>query len=218
VPNGKVTVTFIVVATFAAIFAVMTASEPRMRNVSHAFFLGYVVSVIFYFIVVWLPAQQRRARIKRNLQKHYNDFKLSCISIFLIHSKSQDYEPQEMLFDQEEFRRYFKLNVTPDQTRWEAVTNVLTNGKSYPLNDILIELEILRDELGYVLTNIDVHDEEAFTFLKRLSHEIFRIKHLEPGYDDIISLCGFIWEMFTGWSFIEGYRNEDIIQAMINRI
>ena len=216
-PNGKVTATLIVLATSAAIFAVMTASEPRMRNVSHEFFLGFVVSVIFYFIVVWFPAQQRRARIHRNFQKHYDSFKLSCISIFLIYSKSQSYKPEAMLLDREEFRRYFSIYERGDQNRWHMVANALSKN-TYPLRDILNELEILREEILYVLNNIDVHDEEVFKFLKRFSHAIFKIKHVDPEYDDIKSLCGFLWEIFTGWSFIEGYRKEDIVQSNIEKI
>ncbi|MGP0592693.1 hypothetical protein ACTRXD_09175 [Nitrospira sp. T9] len=188
-----------------------------MRNVFHALSIGFVVSAIFYFIVVWLPAWQRKVRILGNLQLHYNAFKLSCISTFLVYSDSQDYEPQEMLLDQEEFRRYFSIYTSTDQTRWHNVANALDRG-AYPLRDILNELEILREELLYVLNNIDVHDEKVFGFLKRLSHAIFRIKHLEPGYDDVKSLCHFLWEIFTGYSFSEGYRKEDIVQSMIEKV
>jgi hypothetical protein len=122
-----------------------------------------------------------------------------------------------MLLDQGEFRRYFGIHVTDDQTRWHAVLNSL-NQNAYLLRDILHELEVLREELLYVLSSIDVHDEEVFGFLKRLSHAIFRLRDVEPEYDDIKYIGGFLYEIFAGWSFIEGYRKEDIVLSMIERI
>jgi hypothetical protein len=122
-----------------------------------------------------------------------------------------------MLLDQAEFRRYFGIHVTDNQTRWHGVLNSL-NQNAYLLRDILHELEILREELLYVLSSIDVHDEEVFDFLKRLSHAILRLKDVEPEYDDIKYIGGFLYEIFAGWSFIEGYRKEDIVLSMIERI
>lgn len=115
-PKGKVTTTLIVMATIAvfALLVVMTTPEPLTTNLVNKLSVGILVSIIFYSIVVLLPARQRKARIHRNLQEHYNAFKLSCISIFLIYSNSQNYKPKEMLLDLDEFRRYFKNNLTKE--------------------------------------------------------------------------------------------------------
>lgn len=32
------------------------------------------------------------------------------------------------------------------------------------------------------------------------------------------SLLRFLWELFTGWSFADGYRKEDIVKLMIKEI
>jgi len=101
------------IAVFA-LLVVMTTPEPLTTNLVNKLSVGILVSIIFYSIVVLLPARQRKARIHRNLQEHYNAFKLSCISIFLIYSNSQNYKPKEMLLDLDEFRRYFKNNLTKE--------------------------------------------------------------------------------------------------------
>jgi len=194
-----------------------TAEEPRTLHVLHSLSMGVVVSAGFYLLVVWVPAHYRRRRIHRNVQQHYVAFKSSCITTFLIASHSQEYRPREMLLDQDEFRRYFKIEVSSGQTRWDAVMNSM-NGNKYLLREIQQELAILRDEILYVLNSIDVHDDRVFTFLNRLSHAIYPLKDIEPEYDDIKHIAGFLWEMFSGWSFVEGYRKTDIVQAMIDRI
>ena len=204
-------------ATIAVVVGFVTAPEPRASNVFYSLSLGVAVSAIFYVAVVWVPAHERRTRIHRNLQRHYTAFRSACIMTFLMASRSQEYRPQEMLLDQEEFRRYFHIEVSPGQTRWHAVMNAL-NGNQYLLRDIQHELETLREEILFALSNIDVHDEEVFAFLKRLSHAIHRLKDIQPEYDDIKQIGGFLWEMFAGWSVIEGYRKSDIVQSMINRI
>ena len=216
-PETRVTVALIAFAVVAAIVGFMTASEPRSSTVLHVLSMGIVVSAIFYFVVVWVPARQRKARIHRNLKKYYDAFRLSCISTFLIASDSKEYRPVEWLLDQEEFRRHFSFYVADHQTRWDAVLNAL-NQKAFLLRDILHDLEILREEFLHVLSSIDVHDEEVFEFLKRLAHAIFRLRDVKPEYDDIKFIGGFLWEIFAGWSLIEGYKNEDIVLSMIERI
>ena len=219
-PKRRVAIGLALIATLSAlsgVVGVFTAPEPRTSTIPHNVSMGIVASAIFYVIVVLVPERQRKARIHRNLQRHYDAFRASCIAIFLIASRSQEYRPKEMLFNQEEFRRYFKVDIGNDQTRWDAVLNAL-NGNRYLLRDIQYELEILREELLYVLSAIDVDDEEVFAFVKRLAHAIYRLKDTEPEYDDIKHMGGFLWEVFTGWSVVEGYRPKDIVQSMIDRI
>ena len=216
-PERRVAISLALITVLAVLTGVVTAPQPRSSTVLHNVSMGIVVSALFYLIVVWIPERLRKARIHRNLQRHYDAFRASCIATFLIASGSQEYHPREMLFDQEEFRRYFKVDVGNNQTRWHAVLNAL-NGNRYLLRDLQYELEILREELLYILSAIDVHDEEVFAFLKRLAHAIYRLKDVEPEYEDIKHIGGFLWEIFAGWGVVEGYRAKDIVQSMIARI
>jgi len=56
-----------------------------------------------------------------------------------------------------------------------------------------------------------VLDRANYNMLVRLSTVVERIERNGAGYDESKLLCGFIWEMFTGWSSIEGYRDRDVI-------
>ena len=216
-PERRVLIALALITIAASIAGIETTLAPRARSVLNMLSMGIVVSTIFYFIVVWVPGQQRKARIHRSLQEHYSAFRSSCVHTFLIASNSQDYHPKEMLLDPSEFRRYFKVEVGNGQNRWHVVLNAL-NGNRYLLRDIQYELEILREELLYVLNFIDIHDEEVFAFLKRLAQIIYRMRDIETGYDDIKQIGGLLWEIFAGWNVINGYRDKDIIQSMIDRV
>jgi hypothetical protein len=47
---------------------------------------------------------------------------------------------------------------------------------------------------------------------------LLRLERCEPGYDESKPLCAFIWEIFAGWHWVEGYRGYDIIEKMIDDI
>jgi hypothetical protein len=61
-------------------------------------------------------------------------------------------------------------------------------------------------------------DRDTFSFFKRLSQAVYKLKDSKPEYDDVKHLSGFLWEVFAGWSFIEGYRESDIVETMIEKI
>jgi hypothetical protein len=46
----------------------------------------------------------------------------------------------------------------------------------------------------------------------------YKLKSSEAGYDESKPLCRFIWEMFTGFSWVEGYREYDPIEKTIEGI
>ncbi|MEQ1674140.1 MAG: hypothetical protein ABL865_03770 [Candidatus Nitrotoga sp.] len=216
-PQRKI-IWFLVAATVVCLMVgVATTPDKNYIPFVNALSVGFVISVAFYFIVVYSPESQKRSRIYRSMERQYQFFKKSCIGTFLILSSSQEYQHREMLLDQEEFRRYFKNNNANNENRWDAVASGIQNNEYY-LNEILYELRVLNDEIKFVRSNIDIHDEEVFKFLNNLSQIIHRMESTKPEYDDIKSFCRFLWEIFTGWSIIDGYRKTDIIADMIGRI
>ena len=57
-----------------------------------------------------------------------------------------------------------------------------------------------------------------FDFLKRLEMLLFRLERIGPGYDEEKVLSRFVWEIFGGFSWVEGYRGYDIVERMIEDI
>lgn len=177
---------------------------------------GINVSLCIYVLVVWLPERGKRARVRRNLQLQYDVFKEECLHIYLSALKDEHGDPPGDLNDRVQFRDFFKgPSSTQGQTRWDAVLNGL---RECHLKRLAIEFEILMTEVQFTLTTIDVDNHEAFAFLKRLYHELHRIKYVSPDYDDVKQLSRFLWSVHTGWSFAEGYPDKDVIVQIIESI
>jgi hypothetical protein len=81
-----------------------------------------------------------------------------------------------------------------------------------------MNMEIFRDEIAFILNNTDIPRDEPFQFLKRLSTVIYSKKGVTLDYNELKSFGRFLWEIFSGWDWISGYRKEDIIQRMIDDI
>lgn len=178
--------------------------------------VGILVGLFIYVLVVWIPERAKRRRIRHNLSQSYSSFKEECILIFFSAlQESCDLDLVDRLKDRMRFREYFKEMVSSDQERWHAVLNGLDAAL---VRRLVVELEIFMTEVHYALTVLDIENQEAFTFLKRLSQILYRFRTWTDQYDDVKRLSGFMWSVHTGWSSADGYTNRDVIAEMIAEI
>jgi hypothetical protein len=178
--------------------------------------IGALVSLAFYILVVRLPDYQRRQRLKRSLEAHYNAFRTDCIEIMLLVADGSYVGGQtDALLEPDKFREYFKQQVQPGKERWDEFLNKLDE---FYLRQLQTRMEIFRDELIFILNNTDIQKDEAFEFLKRLSAAVYSMKFVRLGDDELKPLSGFLWNVFAGWDWIEGYRKGDIVRRMIDEI
>lgn len=175
-----------------------------------------IVSVMFYFLVVALPESVKRRRIRRHLQYAYDSFKEKSITTFLA-ALGQPWDSGliDSLKDREQFRQFFKARFSSDQDRWDAVGNRLGENE---IRTVIVECEILVAEIHFALTVIDVKNQRTYTFLKELAAVLHRTKKLSCGYDDVKVLLRFLWQVHTGWSFVDGYATVDLIPQVIDAI
>jgi hypothetical protein len=186
------------------------------RKVLYDLGVGSFLSVVFYGLVVRLPEHRKRERIKRDFAKRYKFFKEDCIAEMLsVADGGYEYGFHETLVDQENFRAYFQESISPSQDRFHAFLN---NLQAENLEVLLTQLEILRDEISYVLVSTDIGDDKSFDFFKRLSSIIALRRKTTMGYDDTKNFGGFLWEMFAGFSPANGYHEGDMVEQMIEAI
>lgn len=187
--------------------------------------IGALVTLAFYLLVVRLPDYQRRQRLKRSLSAHYEAFRKGCIQAMLgaVHG-NVDTRIAEALIEPDRFRRYFQEPVGPRKNRWHEFFNNLNETS---LRELQMSMEIFRDELIFILNNTDIQKDEAFEFIKRLSASIYSLSSAMARHDEVASLSdfleatplsGFLWDVFAGWDWVEGYRKEDIVKKMIDQI
>ena len=101
------------------------------------------------------------------------------------------------------------------QNRWDGVLNRLDEKL---LQDLLVQFEIISQEIDFFLNNVALHDEEVFAFLKKLKFAVHQLKNTSQDYDVRKKLSCFLWELFAGWSFISGYRKNDIFEEMLSKV
>jgi len=178
--------------------------------------MGIFVSIFFYFIVVWFPDRRKKKLLKNNLSKHYLYFKDNCLQIFC-HAMNEECDTSLMskLMIQSKFKIFFKTKISNSEERWDSVLNGLDNQLLY---ELLSELELLKNEIEFINNNITIDDEDVFVFMKNLSINIYRLRDINLENDDIKVLSRFLWQLFSGWNFIDGYKKDDIVQVMISKI
>lgn len=180
------------------------------------FSVGFLVSMVFYLLIVWFPDRRRKNLIKKNLGEQYQFFKKDTIQILLAACKTRyKKDLTKKLMEQVEFRNYFNEHVNESQVRWDIVMGGLDDRL---LKDLLVEFELLLREVTYVRNNVNIEDPNVFSFFQRLSQTVYRMKNTTLEYEDVKLLLGFLWQLFAGWSFIDGYREDEIVSVMIKGI
>ena len=178
--------------------------------------VGAMITLIFFFLVVWIPDYQRRQRLKKSLEIHYKDFRKDCIQIMLLVADgSYSVDVPETLMEQDKFRDYFHEKVATDRERWHELWN---NFNAAHLRELAMYMGIFRDQISFVLNNTDIPKNEPFEFLKRLSIAISSMKGVTLDYDELKPYARFLWSLFTGWDFSTGYPKEDVVKKMIDAI
>lgn len=178
--------------------------------------VGVISSLAMYVLIVWIPEETKRRRVRNNIQQHYSLFKEQCIyNLLFATEKSVDPDFVDQLADVNEFRSYFKQVGPSGSERWYDVMN---NLQPHHINAIALEMGILAEEIKFTLATIDVHDEEVFGFLKRLNRTLVNLRQTAPHDEEIQYLTNFLWELFAAWSFVTGYQDRDFVADRLSRI
>jgi hypothetical protein len=202
----------VVISSYAWLFEQFNFGNAMIFNCTS----GLLVSIWFYFLVVYLPDLNRKHRIKNHFIAQYNEFRRALI----IHILACCREPYSInltntLTDITKFREYFKVEVLPDQERWHVFLNNLDD---YELHSILLEFEAFKDSISYLLSNIDIQNQDVFAFLHRIRTIYTTQKNVNINDDSLKSLSRLLWEMLAGFSRVDGYRDYDYFIKMFNKI
>lgn len=191
-------------------------SPSTWRKLSYDFGMGGVVSLFFYGLLVALPEAQRRRRMRNVLRAQYRATKRSLLATILgVTDGSYSYELLDELSDQERFRVHFSEAVAEGQDRWHSFANKLT---ADTVNEILLTLEIFREDIRYVLGKADIADDHAHDFLLRFSRTIQSYHGTTTDYDESKVFLRFLWSLLSGFSASTGYSERDPISDMIGKI
>lgn len=182
---------------------------------------GGLVSFLFYFLVVHLPAVRRKSIIKRNLLRMYRNIKEDILWSVVHasikggrHDLSPDSDTIDELMSPEGFKNAFKEGREADEGFY-AFENQMSDDTP-EFRNIVSNLQMLSKQIEFLLHNYSIESQDAFDFFKRLELLLMHLQTTGPGYDEAKPLCRFIWEVYAGWNFIEGDTGFDRIQKMIS--
>lgn len=184
---------------------------------------GGVISFLFYFLVVVIPESRKKSIIKNNLRRLYRDIKRDILWQVVFASikggrcdLTTSVDEVDKLMDIENFKAVFSQGGEADEGFY-AFENQMSD-ETTEFREIVLNLQMLSKQIEFVLHNYVMDDQKAFDFFKRLELLLMKLQSSGAGYDESKPLCRFIWEMFTGFSWIEGYRGYDPIEKMIEGI
>lgn len=108
----------ITMLALAAVVGALFSGEEPISGILHqpnallfSLCVGYLVSVIFWLMVVVLPESQRRRTLRENLAKHYQQFRYGVVSILLNASVgSHTLDEVKSLTDYKAFKDFFGAN------------------------------------------------------------------------------------------------------------
>ncbi len=175
-----------------------------------------LISIWFYFLVVWLPEKKNKKRVKSNFISQYTEFKRYLI-MHIVDACREPYKDELIrnLMEPRAFKDYFKEKVTSDQKRWDVFVNNLDKDL---LVGILYEFEAFKEATSYLLGNVQVDDDEVFSFLHRINTISITLKSVSVEDDSVKKLSRMLWEILAGFSWVDGYRDYDHFDSMFNKI
>jgi len=176
-----------------------------------------LISIWFYFLVVYIPDVQRKKRVKKHFVMQYSEFRKQVITHILgACRESYDSALPNTLMEPKEFKRYFNEMVRYDQTRWDVF---MDNSDATVIGYILAEFIAFKEAIVYLLSKVDVEDEELHAFLHRFNTITTTLVNTNADdYDSKKVFSSYLRDMFAGFSWIEGSRDDDRIGKMFEKI
>ncbi|HHF3200425.1 hypothetical protein [Vibrio alginolyticus] len=217
--------------SFLCLFLVLKSSEERLLLESAGFLFqqfkvgneiifnlscGMLISIWFYFLVVWLPEKKNKKRIKTHFRFRYLEFKYNLI-MHIVGACREPYDSDLLnkLIEPNAFRDHFKVKVTANQDRWHVFVNNFDNKL---LADILNEFEVLKYATTYLIGNVEVDDDEVFAFLHRINTISVTLKGVSLEDDSLKRLTRLLWQMLAGFSWADGYQDDNYFDNMFRKI
>lgn len=221
-------------ACVALFFAFSASNEPvigflRGSSVEHKlhalhyenaivfnFAIAYLVSLMFWVLIVYIPDRQVRRILKNNLSLRYQAFKEDTIDILVLGCKdTEGMQLSRVLSHHITFREFFNAS---NKYRWYEVMNYL-EANPQKLDDVRNQLQFLVDEIAYVLSKVNFDEPHVHAFFRWLCVQVNRLKQDSNYSHEQVKYYGrFLWKIFTGWDRVDGYSAEDVIKKMIFKI
>lgn len=188
---------------------------------SRSLFTNIFASFILYYLVVFLPSRRRHRVLQAGCEKMYAGLKREILFEILScawkgGNKDVDLAEVDELMNPVKFRDFFDGGREADEGFYAFSNHIQRNEGDFKL--IVSKFKSVARQIDFILNNMEIEDEQKFQRLKRIEHALLSLDELHANYDDVKTLDRMIWEIFGGFSSIDGYRNFDPIQKAISEL
>jgi len=193
-------------------------------NLSNSILVNILAAYLFYLWAVYIPEYRRKQIIVSKFKQSYLDFKRRIIEVFLqaANLQSSILNEQERLTNVKEFKEFFQKSDSRGGDAKNKYIYTVMNGleeNNYYISDIVNELGILKQEINFVLSLVQLGDKDTYNHLKNFSVFIQDVEARDRNEGDYVKfLTDKLWQVMAGWSLGNGYSDNDITIEIINDI
>ena len=172
---------------------------------------GYVISVIFWFFMVYCPDVNQRKLLKDSFKQSYICFREDLVQILIWSVKDWSANVQEIASDHQKMRAFF------DREKRYAIKNELQQNPMR-MSEIFCALKIFDQDANFLLNNAFL-DEKSLHVLKTFHQRIYHLQNsgYEPS-EQANPLFKLVWEILAIESFCNGASDDDPFQRVIGQI
>lgn len=220
---------FFLIMTFACLILPFTNTIFLSSKYLAAFNAGLSVGTgglisFFFYYTVSERLERRRHRVLRSIVHDTYRAAKRNIAVALIHASQKGGRTDlvansttiETALTTSGFKSLFQGGREGDEGYY-AFENQM-DSKTPEYDEIVFNLKVIARATDRLIDNGAVSDEATYGLFVRLGTLVDRIERSGPGYDESKPLCGFIWEVFSGWNFIDGDLGYDPIERTIEKL
>ncbi|MFN4287511.1 MAG: hypothetical protein ACK4E3_03325 [Brevundimonas sp.] len=179
-----------------------------------------IVAFIFYYVVSERIEARRRDLVKAGALRSYRNAKHDIAFAVIVASIKggrtdliADISTIERALTVDGFKALFAGGREADEGFYAFQNQMSDHTPEY--DEIVLNLQIIGRAVDRLIDANLLDNPEAYNLLLRLDAMLRRIERNGAGYDESRLLCRFIWQIFTGWSFIDGNLGYDPIERAI---
>lgn len=184
---------------------------------------GGLVSFFFYYIVNERLENRRRRILQSVIHDIYRSAKRD-IAVAVIHASQKggradlvaNSDTIEQMLTTNGFKALFSDGRESDEGYYAFENQMDSRTPEY--EEIIFNLKVIARAAERLIDNGAASDEATYGLIMRLGIVVERIERNGPGYDESKPLCGLIWQVFSGWSSIDGDLGYDPIQRAIEKL
>lgn len=218
---------FIFLAAFASLgpllCSALAASEyvPAF-NVALSIGTSGIVAFVFFYVVNERLDRRRRELVRQGALRAYRDAKHNIV-VAIIHASQKggrkdlhaDTDTIPLALTPAGFRALIGNGRNADEGFY-AFENQMSE-RTPEFDEIIFNLRSMGRAFDRLVDAGVINDEDTYNRFVRLNGLVRRIEHTGPGYDESKGMCQFIWQIFAGWSPIDGYLPYDPIERVIEQ-